>query len=79
MISCMNGGSTRSLSERVYSARWKMLGHVLRYDEDNPALLALKFCIFTEERSSGFKGRRGAPRMNLLNIFFNDLPYRKKT
>ena len=65
MISCMNGGSTRSLSERVYSARWKMLGHVLRYDEDNPALLALKFCIFTEERSSGFKGRRGAPRMNL--------------
>ena len=58
--------STRSLSERVCAARWKMqcmLGHVLRYDDDTPALLALKFCIFTEGCGSGFKGRRGAPRI----------------
>ena len=63
----------RSLSERVYAARWKMLGHILCYDEDTPALLALKFCIFTEESGSGFIGRRGTPRMNLLNVFRNDL------
>ena len=69
--------STRSLSERVYAARWKMLGHVLRYDDDTPAFLALKFCIFTEGSGSGFKGRRGAPRMNLLNVIRNDLKRRK--
>ena len=69
--------STHSLSERVYAARRKMLGHVLRYDDDTPAFLALKFCIFTEGSGSGFKGRRGAPRMNLLNVFRNDLKRRK--
>ena len=50
---------------------------VLRYDDDTPAFLALKFCIFTEGSGSGFKGRRGAPRMNLLNVFRNDLKRRK--
>ena len=50
---------------------------LLSYDDDTPALLALKFCIFTEGSGSGFKGRRGAPRMNLLNVFRNDLKRRK--
>ena len=70
MINCMNGAlpALCSLSERLYAARRKMLGHVLRYDEDTPALLALKFCLFTEESGSGFKGRGGVPRMNLLNV-----------
>ena len=49
-----------------------MLSHVLGYDKDTPALLALKFCLFTEERGSGFKGRRRAPCMNLLNGYSND-------
>ena len=49
-----------------------MLSHVLGYDKDTPALLALKFCLFTEERGSGFKGRRRAPRMNLSNGYSND-------
>ena len=29
------------------------------------------------EKNRGFKGRRGAPRMNLLNVFRNDLKRRK--
>ena len=58
--------------------RWKYGGNTVEtrffakkftvYDEDTPALLALKFCLFTEESGSGFKGRGGVPRMNLLNV-----------
>ena len=38
-----------------------------------PALLALKLCLFTEKSGCGFKGRRRAPRMNLFNVFRNDI------
>ena len=65
--------NTRKLSERVDAARWKMLGHVLRYEHDAPAYLALKFCIFAEENRDLFKGRFGALCMNLLNVYRKDL------
>ena len=68
---------TRRLSLRVYGARWRMLGHVLRFEDDTPAYLAIKFCIFTEENKALYKGRRGAPCMNLLNTFRKDLEKRK--
>ena len=68
---------TRPLTERVHSSRWKMLGHILRYEDDAPALLALKFSVFAEENKHLFKGRLGAPCMNLLNVFRIDLKKRK--
>ena len=68
---------TRRLSLRVYGARWRMLGHVLRFEDDTPAYLAIKFCIFTEENKTLYKGRRGAPCMNLLNTFRKDLEKRE--
>ena len=34
---------------------------------------SVEILYFTEESGSGFKGRRGSPRMNLLNVFRNDL------
>ena len=33
------------LSERVACARWRMLGHVLRSDNNSPAQLALHFAV----------------------------------
>ena len=36
---------TTPLSKRVEESRWKMLGHVLRSDDLNPAQLALQFAI----------------------------------
>ena len=51
--------------------------HVLRFEDDTPAYLAIKFCIFTEENKALYKGRRGAPCMNLLNTFRKDLEKRK--
>ena len=79
MRSCMNGAppvaSARGFTQP--DGRCWELGHVLRYDDDTPAFLALKFCVFTEGSGSGFKGRRGAPRLNLLNVFRNDLKRRK--
>ena len=41
-----------------------MLGHMLRYDEDTPVLLALKFCLFVAVGS-----KEGESRINLLNVF----------
>ena len=34
-------------------------------------------CIFTEENKTLYKGRRGAPCINLLNTFRKDLEKRK--
>ena len=44
---------------------------------DTPAYLAIQFCIFTEENKTLYKGRRGAPCMNLLNTFRKCLEKRK--
>ena len=54
-----------------------MLGHVLRYEDDAPAYLSLKFSLFAEENKFLFKGRLGAPCTNLLNVFRSDIKKRK--
>ena len=53
-----------------------MLGHILRYDDDAPAYLALKFCINVEENKI-YDGRLGAPCMNLFNMYRKDLKNRE--
>ena len=74
MRSCMNGAPPAA-SARGFTQPdgrcWDM------YYGTTMILLRLKFCIFTEGSGSGFKGRRGAPRMNLLNVIRNDLKRRK--
>jgi hypothetical protein len=65
--------SVTSLSERVEEMRWKMMGHVLRSDDNTPAMLSLKFVL----NSSGeFKGRVGRPNTNLYTMLVDDLKYR---
>ena len=63
----------KPLSERVTYSRWKMLGHVLRMDDDNPAQLALYFAV---ESSNHMTGRIGRHQTNLLNIIRRDLGIR---
>ena len=50
-----------------------MMGHVLRSDDNTPAMLSLKFVL----NSSGeFKGRVGRPNTNLYKMLVDDLKYR---
>ena len=58
------------LSERVACARWRMLGHVLRSDNNSPAQLALHFAV---ESQSTKKGRVGRHQSNLLRTIQFDL------
>ena len=58
------------ISERVEKARWTLLGHILRMDDNCPPVNAMKFAL----NSSGlYKGRRGRPRITLLNTIQGDL------
>ena len=61
------------LSERVACARWRMLGHVLRSDNNSPAQLALHFAV---ESQSTKKGRVGRHQSNLLRTIKLDLSSR---
>ena len=56
---------TRPLSERVEKARWTMLGHVLRSDNDTPAYQSL---LFATLGCQTLKGRVGRHRTNLYDI-----------
>ena len=47
------------LSDRVSEYRWRMLGHILRSDENTAAQLALTFAVETDKR---LIGRIGRPR-----------------
>ena len=62
-----------ALNERVNKFRWTMLGHVLRSQENSPALLALRFAV---EGSKIYKGRVGRHRCNLLDTIRDDLKNR---
>ena len=53
-----------------------MLGHTLRGIEDSPAYLSILFAINAETDAS-FKGRRGRPSLNLLDMIRNDLKRKK--
>ena len=58
------------LSVRVSKFRWRMLGHILRGQEDSPAYLSMLFAINAD---NFMVGRRGRPPLNLLDILRNDL------
>ena len=58
------------LSSRIESARWRMLGHVLRSEENTPAQLALHFAVSAD---ATMKGRVGRHQNNLFRILKNDL------
>ena len=47
-------------------------GHTLRGVEDSPAYLSILFAI-NAETDTNFKGRRGTPSLNLLDMIRNDL------
>ena len=55
-----------NVTERVRKARWTLLGHILRMDDNGPASLALRYAI---ESSDSLRGRRGRPRTNLFTHF----------
>ena len=63
---------TEKLSDRVSRLRWRMLGHILRSDENTAAHQALSFAIECESNDI-FMGRVGRPRCNLFSILRNDL------
>jgi len=61
------------LSKRAELSRWKMLGHVLRSDEQSPAQAALCFAV---EMCNDLTGRLGCHRRNLLHHIKEDLKKR---
>ena len=65
--------AVKPLSERVEEMRWKMMGHVLRSDDNTPAMLSLKFALTSINE---LKGRVGRPNTNLFSTLVNDLKYR---
>ena len=77
MINCMNGGPTTASARDFMQPDGKCW--VMRYNEDTPAMLALKCCLFTEESGSGFKGRRGVPQINLdvISVFMFFFQFRE--
>ena len=52
-----------------------MFGHVLRRGESTPAYLSFRFACLTCKED--YKGKKGAHRNNLFNVFINDLIKRK--
>ena len=61
---------TVPITERVRKSRWKLLGHILRMEDNCPPVLALRFALTADGL---YKGRRGRPRCNLLNTIQADL------
>ena len=57
--------NVEKLSDRVNTYRWRMLGHVLRSDENTAAHQSLSFAI---EADSHFSCCVGRPRCNLFNL-----------
>ena len=58
------------ITVRVQKARWTLLGHILRMDDNCPAYLSLRFAV---EKSNSLRGRIGRPRTNLLDTIKSDL------
>ena len=58
------------ITERVRKARWTLLGHILRMEDNSPAALALRFAV---NSSDMYKGCRGRPRINLFNTLQGEL------
>ena len=62
--------NTVPITERVRKARWTLLGHILRMDDNCPAVLLLRFAV---ESTNNLRGRRGRPRTNLYSFIQADL------
>ena len=58
------------VSERVRKARCALLGHILRMDDNCPAVISIRFAITSADI---YRGRRGRPRTNLLSTIQSDL------
>ena len=58
---------TRPLSVDITEYRWKMLGHVLRMNEDTPARKAMKYYFKVPEFNKKFKGRKRATIVTTIN------------
>jgi len=65
--------NSRPLSERVHKSRWKMLGHVLRSQENSPSMLAFNIFI---DGSTIYKVWLGRHKTNLLSTLKLDLKSR---
>jgi len=59
---------TKPISEEMYDARWRLLGHTLRMDDKIPAKTAMLFYFNTN-----VKTYQGRPRTTLPIIINNDL------
>ncbi len=58
---------------RVSKFHWRMLGHILRGQEDSPAYTSMLFAINSD---ICMEGRRGRPCLNLLDVIRKDLTSR---
>ena len=65
--------NTTPLSIRADKSRWKMLGHVLRSQENSPAQAALCFAM---DSMNSLPGRLGRHRINLFSLLRKDLESR---
>ena len=60
----------RPISETMRTARWRLLGHILRREQDIPANKAMQFYFNEEIQGGKFKGAR---RTTLPTVLENDL------
>jgi hypothetical protein len=60
--------NTQALSHTIRGARWRMLGHVLRMDDQIPAKHAMKH--YFDSTSSKYRGK---PRTTLQSVLDQDL------
>ena len=58
----------------VAEARWNVLGHVLRMDQNAPAQRALQYAV---EGAKMYSGRRGSHTNNLLDILKADMKHKE--
>ena len=65
---------SKPLSRIIQSARWRMLGHMLRLDTSSPVQQAMS--AYFQPGSSGFRGR---PRTTLPRSINNDLKNSRST
>ena len=63
---------TIPITERVRKARWTLLGHILRMDDNCAPSLALRYAV---DSSNSLRGRRGRPRTNLFSSIQADLKF----
>ena len=55
-----------AISDRVAASRWRMLGHILRGHETNPAFLALNFVLTSNSKLIGRIGRHQSTLMSTI-------------